>query len=133
MEQYPEMTIEEIRHCCPESPTDIPTNPQAVTDELLRNVTRRIVDALAPEQVILFGSYAEGRATADSDLDLLVITGRPVSREERRLRTQGLFRDMPLPIQVITISQQEFEETRDVIGGIAYPAARYGRIIYAKS
>ena len=115
------------------SPTDIPTGSQAVTDELLRNVTRRIVDALAPEQVILFGSYAEGRATADSDLDLLVVTERPVSRKERWLRTQSLFRDMPLPIQVITISRQEFEETRDVIGGIAYPAARYGRIIYAKS
>jgi hypothetical protein len=31
-----------------------------------------------------------------------------------------------LPVQVITISRQEYEETRDVIGGIAYPAAKYG-------
>ena len=104
-----------------------------VTDELLRDVTRRIVDTLAPEQVILFGSYAEGRATTDSDLDLLVVTERPVSLKERLSRTKGLFRDMPLPIQVITISQQEFEETRDVIGGIAYPAAKYGRVIYARA
>ena len=104
-----------------------------VTDELLEKVVEPIVDALAPEQVILFGSYAEGRATADSDLDLLVVTEQPLSRKEWLERTQGLFRDMPLPIQVITISQQEFEETRDVIGGIAYPAAKYGRVIYEKS
>lgn len=31
------------------------------------------------------------------------------------------------------ISRQEFEETRDVIGGIAYPASKYGRVIYEKS
>jgi predicted nucleotidyltransferase len=106
---------------------------QPITDELLVKVVERIVDVLAPERVILFGSYAEGRATADSDLDLLVITERPLSRQDRLAKTQGLFQDMPLPIQVITISRQEFEETRDVIGGIAYPAAKYGRVIYEKS
>ncbi len=104
-----------------------------VSDELLREITERIVDALMPEQVILFGSYAEGRATTDSDLDLLVVTERRLSRQERLARMQGLFRDLPLPIQVTTISRQEFEETRDVIGGIAYPAAKYGRVIYEKS
>jgi predicted nucleotidyltransferase len=105
---------------------------QPVTDELLKGVTERIVDAFAPERVILFGSYAEGRATADSDLDLLVVTERSLGRKEQLARTQDLFRDMPLPVQVITISRQEFEETRDVIGGIAYPASKYGRGIYEK-
>ena len=103
-----------------------------LTEESLTEIRKRIVDAFAPEWVILFGSYAERRATADSDLDLLVVTELPLDREERLARTQGLFRDMPLPVQVITISRQEFEETRDVIGGIAYPAARYGRVIYEK-
>jgi predicted nucleotidyltransferase len=113
--------------------TPIASRPVIVTGELLKEVVERIMDALAPERVILFGSYAERRATTDSDLDLLVVTERPLDREERLARTQGLFRDMPLPVQVITISRQEFEETRDVIGGIAYPAAKYGRVIYEKS
>ena len=104
-----------------------------LTDGLLGEISKRIVDALAPERVILFGSYAERRATADSDLDLLVVTEQPVNRKERLARTQELFRDMLLPIQVITISREEFEETRDVIGGIAYPATKYGRVIYEKS
>jgi len=104
-----------------------------LTEESLTEIKKRIVDAFAPERVILFGSYAERRASAESDLDLLVVTERPLDREERLARTQGLFRDMPLPVQVITISRQKFEETRDVIGGIAYPAAKYGRVIYEKS
>lgn len=104
-----------------------------LTEELLREIRKRIVDVFAPQRVILFGSYAERRATADSDLDLLVVTERPVSRRERLARTQDLFQDIPWPVQVITISRQEFKETRDVIGGIAYPAAKYGRVIYEKS
>ncbi|MCG2769413.1 MAG: nucleotidyltransferase domain-containing protein [Anaerolineae bacterium] len=104
-----------------------------LTEELLREIRKRIEDAFSPERAILFGSYAERRATADSDLDLLVVTKRSMSRAERLARTQDLFRDMPLSVQVITISRQEFEETRDVIGGIAYPAAKYGRVIYEES
>jgi predicted nucleotidyltransferase len=113
--------------------TDTPFVSPPVTDELLKDIAGRIADALAPEQIILFGSYAEGRATADSDLDLLVVTKRSLSREEQLMQVQDLFQDMLLPVQVITISQQVFEETRDVIGGIAYPASKYGRVIYEKS
>ena len=104
-----------------------------LTEEFLEEIRKRIVDGFAPVRVILFGSYAERRPTVDSDLDLLVVTKRPVSREERLVRTEDLFRDMPLPVQVITISQREFEETRDVIGGVAYPATKYGRVIYEES
>jgi uncharacterized protein len=39
----------------------------------IRDLTRRIVTATRPEQVILFGSYAKGRATVHSDLDILVV------------------------------------------------------------
>jgi predicted nucleotidyltransferase len=70
-----------------------------LTERLLTEIRKRIVDALAPERVILFGSYAEGRATADSDLDLLVVTDRSVSRKECLARTQDLFRDMPCPFR----------------------------------
>ena len=64
---------------------------------------------------------------------MLVVTTRPVSRKERLAWMESLFRDVPLPVQVITISRQEFDETRDVIGGIAYTATKYGRVIYEKS
>ncbi len=109
-----------------------PTADLPLSEELLQEIKERIVCSLAPEKVILFGSYAEKRATAESDVDLLVVTGRPLNHKERWARVRGLFRDVPLPVQVITISEQEFEETRDVIGGIAYPATKYGTVIYEK-
>jgi len=104
----------------------------SLSEDLLQEIKKRVVYSFAPEKVILFGSYAERRATPESDVDLLVVMERPLSRKERQARIRGLFRDVPLPVQVITISKQEFEETRDVIGGIAYPAAKYGSVIYEK-
>jgi len=41
--------------------------------EGIRAVVRQLVDSFQPERVILFGSWARGQATADSDVDLLVI------------------------------------------------------------
>lgn len=40
----------------------------------IRDFADRIVQAFRPERIILFGSYARGKATADSDVDLLVLT-----------------------------------------------------------
>lgn len=39
----------------------------------VREMTDRIVKEFKPEQIILFGSYAYGTPTSDSDVDLLVI------------------------------------------------------------
>jgi predicted nucleotidyltransferase len=39
----------------------------------IRELTEKIVHAYHPQQVILFGSYAYGTPTVDSDVDLLVI------------------------------------------------------------
>ena len=41
-------------------------------DEILRFV-KQVVRRFEPWQVILFGSYAYGRPTADSDVDLMVV------------------------------------------------------------
>ena len=50
-----------------------------VTWEEIQAVTNRIVREFAPLQVILFGSYAYGTPTEDSDVDLLVVMDIPKS------------------------------------------------------
>jgi hypothetical protein len=44
-----------------------------VTLKDIQKIVQQIVDHCHPQQVILFGSYAYGTPTADSDVDLLVI------------------------------------------------------------
>ena len=40
---------------------------------LIQRIVERLRTAYQPTQVILFGSYAYGRPTRDSDLDLLIV------------------------------------------------------------
>jgi uncharacterized protein len=44
-----------------------------VTQEALQAFTDRLVEAFAPELVILFGSMARGTAGVESDADVLVV------------------------------------------------------------
>ena len=56
-----------------------------------------------PQKIILFGSYAYGRPTEDSDVDLLVImsgTGRPQDKAIRIRRAVNI--DFPMDLIVRT-------------------------------
>ncbi len=53
----------------------------AVTDELLDEMVRAIVEEVDPEQVILFGSRARGDTHEHSDVDLIVIEAEPFGPE----------------------------------------------------
>ena len=50
------------------------------TDSDIRALVDEIAEAFEPERIILFGSYAAGTPTPDSDVDLLVVAeydGKP--------------------------------------------------------
>ena len=38
--------------------------------------------------------------------------------------------DIGYPVDVIVMATELFEETKGVIGGVAYPAHKYGRVRY---
>ena len=38
--------------------------------------------------------------------------------------------DLGRPLDVLVMRTERFEKTKDVIGGIAYPANRYGVVLY---
>ena len=63
----------------------------------IRNVTRQIVQQFHPQKVILFGSYAYGQPTEDSDVDLLVIMDTKARPVDRYLRVARLLRRAPFP------------------------------------
>ncbi len=74
------------------------TLPQAI---------ERIAGELKPERIILFGSYAYGNPTPDSDVDLLVVmeTDRPYSERSWAVSRLLLPREFPVDILVKTPSE----------------------------
>jgi len=102
----------------------------SVSEDTIRELVRRVLAVCRPDRIILFGSAATGQMTPDSDIDLLVVDRKVVNSREDALRIRMALSGLPFPFDVIVMSRERFEETRGVIGGIAWPAARYGKVIY---
>ncbi len=101
-----------------------------IDQRLVKTIVDRILSTTQAHQIILFGSAATDTMTQDSDLDLLVIkVGGANSREENR-RLRNALRDLGRPVDVFAMTQERFEESKGVIGGLAYPANKYGKVIY---
>jgi uncharacterized protein len=101
-----------------------------VDESLLGEVVRRVLTVARPERIILFGSAATGRMTEDSDLDLLIVEPDPPNTRDRSIRIRRALGDVRYPVDVIVMSSARFEATKHLIGGIAYPALKYGRVLY---
>lgn len=99
-----------------------------VTDEILRDMVKVIVDEVDPEQVILFGSHARGDASADSDVDFVVIESSPFGAgRDRRLEAARLWRalaDFDVPKDILLYSGDEAEYWRDSVNHVLARTSR---------
>lgn len=86
--------------------------PKALQDELVA----KIVSAVDPLKIILFGSYAYGRPGKDSDIDLVIIKDKVVSKRRESSRIWKLLADIPFAKDIILASADEFEFYKNEAG-----------------
>ena len=101
-----------------------------IDDTLVREIVRRMLVVARPDRIILFGSAATGPMTRESDIDLLVVAPASSNTLDERVRLYTALRGLGFPFDVFIIGSDRFEETKNIFGGIAYPANKYGRVIY---
>jgi predicted nucleotidyltransferase len=98
----------------------------------IKKMVQRIVRRFHPERVILFGSHARGDAGPDSDVDLLVVMAVHGSRREQQVDIRVALHDVPVPIDVVVTSPEDFAWRKETVGTIEYPAAKEGKVLYAR-
>lgn len=101
-----------------------------ITQEQINQAIKAIVDGYNPLRVILFGSYAYGQPTKNSDVDLLVIKDDELPKIKRNRVARSYLKDLTFPVDVIVKSSNEFEMLKDVIGTVVYSANKYGKVVY---
>jgi len=101
-----------------------------VDETVIEEIVRRVTSVVRAERIILFGSAASGQMTRDSDIDLLIIEQNVADPWGERLRIREALRGIEYPFDIMLMTRQRFEETKGVIGGIAYPANKQGMVIY---
>lgn len=101
-----------------------------IDQTLVSEIVKRILSVTEPQRIILFGSAATGEMSKDSDIDLLVLESAPGDTRKESVRIRQAVRGLGYPFDVIVMATERFEESKNVVGGIAYPANKYGKLIY---
>ncbi len=102
------------------------------TDPVLAEMVRRLVTALRPTAIYLFGSRARAEETPDSDYDLLVVV--PHSDQPRHRRDQEAFRllcGVGASKDVLVLTREEFDRKRAVVCSLPATVLREGVQLYA--
>jgi len=104
-----------------------------VSEQILAEVTKRLVNGFHPHKIILFGSQARGTADDRSDIDILVISAVKGDRFALILDMYDSLQGMGLAKDIIVLTPDEFERDRQIPGTVARPAWMEGKILYEQS
>ena len=93
----------------------------------------KIANVYDTEKIILFGSYAKGTATEDSDIDLLVVADIDLPPAKRYGAVRKLADDIPAAFDLIVRTRSEYNRWKSVLNNIVYFADKYGKVIYDRA
>lgn len=101
-----------------------------VSQKTIKEFVSRIVADVQPERILLFGSYAYGQPTPDSDLDLIVIkqTDQPFNKRAKKIRQ--VFWGSGLPVDILVYTPDEYKQLQDDPFSLPYQADKEGIVLY---
>ena len=101
-----------------------------VNEKRLEEIKEKIVGAINPEKIILFGSYASGTPAKESDIDLVVIWETKLNPHRRNVFLSRLFPGRNFSLDIFAFTKEEAGKFKDIAGTLLYEAFHHGRVIY---
>ena len=90
----------------------------------------QIAERLSPQKVILFGSHATGRASPDSDVDLLIIIDRPAGSDASLQIKRAI--DYNFPLDLIVYDTKRVKQRLAAGDWFLQDAIEGGKVLYEK-
>lgn len=107
-----------------------------LTESVLDEMVKVIVQEANPRRIVLFGSQARGGINPSSDVDLLIIDDRPFGPgRSRRKEMAALWRSLArffIPIDILLYSADEVEQWRSSRNHVIAKALEEGRVVYER-
>jgi predicted nucleotidyltransferase len=102
------------------------------TKELISKIVKKIVSGYNPKKIILFGSYAYGYPTEDSDIDLFIIKNTDKRPIDRWVEVKRLLWDMErdVPISPLVYTEEELEERLKIKDFFVREILERGEVLY---
>ena len=101
-----------------------------VTQEQIDEIKKRIVENIMPEKIILFGSYAKGTATEESDLDLLIVKESNIPRYKRGREVRKYLRGLKIPVDLLVYTKDEIKRWSNVKTAFITTVMGKGKVLY---
>jgi predicted nucleotidyltransferase len=95
----------------------------------IKNLCQQIACEFSPEKIILFGSQAYGKPTAESDIDLLVVMsyeGSPFRQAGEILKRLQVW----MPVDLIVRSAEEIEQRLKIGDQFMREILERGKVMY---
>jgi predicted nucleotidyltransferase len=106
--------------------------PVQVTETLLEEITRKIVDHFDPEKIVLFGSRSIGSPRTDSDVDLLVIMETGESPIQRAIEVKRASRPRFVSMDVLVKTPEEVEARLERGSFFLRQILEQGKVLYER-
>ena len=103
-----------------------------ITGVKIRRAAIKIAEAVNPEKIILFGSFAYGKPTPDSDVDLLVIMESDLRPHARVVQISEVLSPRPFPVDIIVRTPSEVEERIAKRDSFFLEIMAKGKILYER-
>ena len=81
-----------------------------------------LVDAANPARIILYGSYARGEASADSDIEMMAVETDVHDRLKETVRLNCVVDSLGVSVDLLVISKEKFDYRRDTPGDVYFEA-----------
>lgn len=103
--------------------------------EHLKNLVKHINLIIPTSTIILFGSYANGTPTEDSDIDICVITNVQEKKKLQILRNirKAISPILSIPVDILLYYESEFKQRASIPTTLEYKINCEGIIIYGNS
>jgi len=101
---------------------------------ILEQIVTFITSKISPEKIILFGSYARGDYTKNSDIDILILI-RDLQNERKvtgALYKALLNENISIPIDFLALDFDKYNSLKNKIGYIYKTIEHEGQILYGK-
>lgn len=102
-------------------------------EDVIADMTERIVRKFDPVEVILFGSRARGDNRPDSDVDLLVVLDDVRDRRAARVAIGSELAHMPLPKSILVATPEDVTHADETYGTALRTGLREGRVLYRRA
>ena len=105
-----------------------------ISEKIIEDVIQRLVSTYDPTEIYLFGSYAWGKPTEDSDLDLLVVVEESNEKIYRRpIKASVAMRDLMIAKDILVYTEDEFSRRCEDATTLMHKIKYDGRKVYAKA